>query len=99
MFILISDLYEGGVEAGLLRQLKDMKESGVTVLVLLALSDRGVPSYDEALAKKIANLGIPSFGCTPNKLPELMGGALRGDDLHALADRVKIGTKGNSSQP
>jgi hypothetical protein len=94
VFILISDLYEGGVEAGLLRQLKEMRESGVTVLVLLALSDRGVPSYDEALAKKIANLGIPSFGCTPSKLPELMGGALRGDDLYALAERVKIGAKG-----
>jgi hypothetical protein len=93
MFILISDLYEGGVEAGLLRQLGELKESGVTVLVLLALSDRGVPSYDEALAKRIAGLGIPSFGCTPNKLPELIGGALRGDDLHALADRVKIGAK------
>ncbi|QQO09958.1 VWA domain-containing protein [Breznakiella homolactica] len=91
MFILISDLYEGGVEAGLLRQLGDLKESGVTVLVLLALSDRGVPAYDEALARKISGLGIPAFGCTPNKLPELIGGALKGDDLHALAERVKIG--------
>ncbi|MDR2105304.1 MAG: VWA domain-containing protein [Deferribacteraceae bacterium] len=94
MFILISDLFEGGVEAGLLRQLGDMRESGVTVLVLLALSDRGVPSYDITLAKKIANLGIPTFGCTPAKLPELMGCALKGDDLHAVAERVKIGAKG-----
>lgn len=89
MFILISDLYEGGVEAGLLRQLGDMKESGVKVIVLLALSDRGTPSYDEALAGKINRLGIPCFGCTPNKLPELLGGALKGDDLNALADRIK----------
>jgi hypothetical protein len=93
LFILISDLYEGGVAAGLLRQLGELKESGVTVLVLLALSDEGVPSYDEALARKISALGIPSFGCTPNKLPELIGGALRGDDLSALAERVKIGAK------
>lgn len=93
LFILISDLYEGGVEAGLLRQLGDMKESGVTVLVLLALSDRGVPSYDERIAKKIAAMGLPCFGCTPSKLPELVGGALRGDDLNVLADRVKIGSE------
>ena len=94
MFILISDLYEGGVEAGLLRQLADMKESGVTVLVLVALSDQGIPAYDEELAKKINALGIPCFGCTPNKLPELIGGALRGCDLQALAEKVKIGAGG-----
>jgi len=90
MFILLSDLYEGGVEAGLLRQLGELKEAGVKVLVMLALTDRGVPSYDEALARKIAAMGIPSFGCTPSKLPELVGGVLRGDDLAALANRVKI---------
>ena len=91
LFILISDLYEGGVEAGLLRQLGELKGSGVTVLVLLALSDAGVPSYDEALARKIAALGIPSFGCTPNKLPQLIGGVLKGEDLAALAEQVKTG--------
>ena len=91
LFILISDLYEGGVEAGLLRQLGDMRESGVKIIVLLALSDRGTPSYDEALAAKINKLGIPCFGCTPNKLPELLGGALKGDDLNALADRLRTG--------
>ncbi|MDR2534416.1 MAG: hypothetical protein LBD29_00110, partial [Treponema sp.] len=79
------------VEAGLLRQLGDLKESGVTVLVLLALSDEGVPSYDADLARKIGALGIPSFGCTPAKLPELIGGALKGGELQVLAERVKIG--------
>lgn len=88
LFILISDLYEGGVEAGLLRQLEQMHQSGVKVLVLLALSDQGTPSYDEKLAKKISRLGIACFGCTPNKLPELVGGALRGDDLVALGARI-----------
>jgi hypothetical protein len=91
LFILISDLYEGGVEAGLLRRLADMKESGVTVLVLLALSDQGVPSYDERIAKKISAMEIPCFGCTPNKLPELIGGALRGMDLNELAKRLSGG--------
>ena len=93
MFILISDLYEGGVEAGLLRQLNEMYQSGVTVLVLLALTDSGTPSYDERLAKKINQLGIPCFGCTPNKLPELIGSALKGADLNALAERMKTDKK------
>jgi len=89
MFILISDLYEGGVEAALVRQLEEMRESGVKVLVLLALSDSGTPDYDEKLGKKIAALGIPSFACSPDKLPELVEGALKGFDLMALAERVK----------
>ena len=93
LFILISDLYEGGVEAGLIRQLREMHESGVKVLVLLALTDQGQPSFDERLAKKIAELGIACFGCTPSSLPELVSGALKGDDLVALGKRLKIGSK------
>lgn len=93
IFILISDLYEGGVEAGLLKKLTALHESGVKVLVLLALSDKGIPAYDEKLAKKIVNIGIPSFGCTPDKLPELIHAALKGFDLMALAEKIKFGAK------
>ena len=66
-----------------------MVEAGVRVICLLALSDSGVPSYDDGLARKLASLNIPCFGCTPQKLPELLEGALRGNDLQALATRLK----------
>ena len=89
LFVLISDLIEGGNQSGLIRRLHGMKESGVRVLCLLALSDSGVPYYDERVARTLSGLGIPCFGCTPNKLPELVEGALRGDDLRALAERVQ----------
>jgi len=85
LFILISDLFEGGVEAGLLRRLTDMHESGVKVLVLLALSDRGKPSYDEHLGKKISAVGIPCFACAPQRLPELVEAALKGHSLTRFA--------------
>ena len=91
---MITDLYEGGNEAQLVRRLKEMRESGVRVLCLLALSDSGVPEFDNRLAKKLSGLGIPCFGCTPNKLPELVEGALRGDDLTALAVRITASGKG-----
>jgi len=55
---------------------------------LLALSGSGIPSFDENLARKLAAVGIPCFGCTPQKLPELLEGALRGADLKALATKV-----------
>jgi len=94
MFILISDLYEGGVAAGLLRKLQEMKESGVKCMVLLALSDSGVPAYDRELGQKIANLGIPSFACSPDCLPQLVEGALKGHDLMELSEKVKMGSAG-----
>ncbi|MDR1673843.1 MAG: VWA domain-containing protein [Oscillospiraceae bacterium] len=88
LFILVSDLYEGGVEAQLVRQLEEIHESGVKCMVLLALSDGGKPMYDEQLGKRIAKLGIPSFACSPDKLPELVEGAIKGFDLMELSQRV-----------
>ena len=88
LFILITDLFEGGNEAQLVRRLAEMVSSGVRTICLLALNDSGTPSFDEGLARKLAALGIPCFACTPQRLPELMEGALRGADLKALAERV-----------
>ncbi|MEO0444825.1 MAG: VWA domain-containing protein [Verrucomicrobiota bacterium] len=93
LFVLITDLMEGGVEAQLIRRMKEIKESGVRTFCLLALSDSGIPWYDERVASKLANLGVPCFGCTPEKLPELVHGALAGDDLVELAKRVRTKSK------
>src|SRR5436190_19948164 len=88
IFFLISDLIEGGNQAQLVRRLKDMVESGVRVICLLALSDSGIPTFDQHVAKKLSEVGVPCFGCTPNKLPELIEGVLKKHDLKALATRL-----------
>lgn len=74
---LITDLYEGGNRAGLLRRLEALKASGVNVIVLLAISDKGKPCYDSQMAEKVAGLDIPCFACPPEKLPELLELALK----------------------
>jgi Mg-chelatase subunit ChlD len=79
VFFLISDLFEGGVEAKLLQNIEDIIESGVTFVSLLALSDNGKPSYDEKLAKKIAAMGAPCFACPPENLPRLLENAIKGN--------------------
>ena len=89
LFILISDLYEGGNQASLVKRMEELHESGVKVICLLALSDRGAPSYDESLARRISQIGIPCFACTPALLPELLEGALKGKDLNELAAAMK----------
>ncbi|WP_214627155.1 VWA domain-containing protein [Paenibacillus agaridevorans] len=93
LFILISDLFEGGNQAGLIRRMREMREAGVRTICLLALSDQGKPYYDENVAKKLAQDGTPSFACTPSMLPALVEGALKGHDLPALAEKLTGGNK------
>ncbi|MDR1340043.1 MAG: VWA domain-containing protein [Prevotellaceae bacterium] len=88
MFILISDLYEGGVRQGLLRRLSEMHEDGVKVISLLALSDSGKPDYDVNLAKEISRLGVACFACTPDRLPELVEAAIKGLDLKKFEQKT-----------
>ena len=49
--------------------------------ILLAISDGGKPYYDPMMAGKVAALGIPCFACSPQKLPQLLEMALKGQDL------------------
>ncbi|MBP2655280.1 MAG: von Willebrand factor [Firmicutes bacterium] len=88
MFILLTDLFEGGNEAAMVRRMEEMHKSGVKAICLLALSDKGTPCYNETLARKLAKIGITCFACTPALLPDLLEGALKGADLNALAARL-----------
>lgn len=85
ILVLISDLYEGGVEGNLLRRARELVDAGVQFITLLALSDEGAPAYDRELAAKLAALGVPSFACTPDAFPGLMAAAIRRDDVNAWA--------------
>ena len=81
IFVLISDLYEGGIAEEMLRRSAEIVDSGATMVALLALSDSGAPSYDAAHAAALADIGIPAFACTPNLFPDLMAAAIDHHDL------------------
>jgi Mg-chelatase subunit ChlD len=81
IFILISDLYEGGVRNEMLRRVAEMQASGVQVIVLLALSDEGAPAFDRENASALAGLGVPAFACSPDKFGDLMAAAIERRDL------------------
>ena len=85
IFFLISDLDEGGNRAALLRRLEELKDSGVTVVTLLAIADGGKPYYDAQTAQRIAAMGIPCFACAPDRLPELLERVLKGQSLEEMA--------------
>jgi Mg-chelatase subunit ChlD len=79
--VLITDLYEGGSDDSLVERLGRLSLMGVNVIVLLALTDTGHPSYNPALSARVAALGIPVFACTPDQFPDLMATALRRGDV------------------
>ena len=85
VMVLISDLYEGGLEERLLHRVAELVAAGVRFVVLLALSDSGHPAYDHAIAAQLVNLGVPAFACTPDLFPELIAAALSDRDLQAWA--------------
>jgi Mg-chelatase subunit ChlD len=94
--VLITDLYEGGNAEDLVARIARLAGLGVNVIVLLALADSGHPGYDSNLAGRIAALGIPVFGCTPDQFPELMAAALRREDIQQWAARKDIKTAGTT---
>lgn len=76
VLLLISDLFEGG-DAGLMRsRVAMLVRAGVTVVVLLALSDEGTPASDQHHAAELAALGAHVTACTPAEFPDLLGAVL-----------------------
>lgn len=81
ILILISDLFEGGNTVEMFRHVTAIKESGVTLIVLLALNDEGKPVYDKHNAAQLAAMDIPVFACTPDKFPEVMAAAINKQEI------------------
>ncbi len=89
-FILITDLYEGGDAKSMLARVAALKQCGVNVIVLLALSDDGHPGYNSSNAVQIAAMGCPVFACTPDQFPDLMATALTRKDIQQWAASQEI---------
>lgn len=85
VFVLISDLYEGGIAEEMLARASALVRSGVTMIALLALSDSGAPSFDARHAAALAEIGVPAFACTPDAFPELMAVAIERRDIGGWA--------------
>jgi len=92
ILVLITDLYEGGNQQEMLRRSAELVASGAQVICLLALSDKGTPSFDQGNAARLASIGIPSFACTPDLFPDMMAAAIQKQDLAIWAARNDIVT-------
>jgi Mg-chelatase subunit ChlD len=89
IFVLISDLYEGGVAEQLLARMNSLRESGVACVALLSLADSGAAAYDRELAAQLVSIGVPSFACTPDAFPDLLAAAISGDNLVSWVEQTE----------
>jgi hypothetical protein len=76
VLFLISDLFEGGNGAMMRQRVGELVASGVTVIVLLALSDEGTPAHDHEHAAALAALGATVLSSTPAGFPDILANAL-----------------------
>lgn len=90
IFVLISDLYEGGNRAEMFKRAQTLVNAGVQMIALLALNDEGAPSYDHQVVATFAEMNIPTFACTPDRFADLMAAAIQRQDLRAWAATEQI---------
>jgi len=76
VLFLISDLFEGGNGELMRRRVGELVAAGVTVVVLLALSDEGTPVHDHEHASALAALGATVMSTTPDDFPDVLADAL-----------------------
>lgn len=65
---VVSDFYEGGDAAHLVRLVRGLVEQGTHVLGLAALDEEAAPDYDRDLAQRLADVGAHVGAMTPGEL-------------------------------
>lgn len=86
VLLLISDLYDSDPKR-MLGHIARIQADGVRVVVLLTLSDDGLPFYNHDVAASLGDMGVPAFGCTPDAFPDLIAAAIQGEDLGRWAEQ------------
>ncbi len=68
LFILLSDLYEGGRPDLMYKWTADILESGAKMIALTSLDKDANPAYDHAAGERMAQLGASVAALTPEEL-------------------------------
>jgi Mg-chelatase subunit ChlD len=76
--VLITDFYEGRDDRDLVRQVREMDESGIRLIGLGALGYDARPAYNKTTVNKLRKVGMDVLVCTPEKLAECMAQIIRG---------------------
>jgi Mg-chelatase subunit ChlD len=76
ILVLVTDFREGGSPAGTVAAVRRLRESGVRVIGLAALSSDAQPSYHREMAQQCVDAGAEVAAVTPRRLAEWIGSIL-----------------------
>lgn len=76
IFVLITDLYEGGSLNELYATSRNIIESGAKMIVLTALDVNANPNYNRTVAARLVDLGAHVAAMTPEQLADWVGGVI-----------------------
>ncbi len=76
IFVLITDLYEGGSVSELYATSRNIIESGAKMIVLTALDVNANPNYNRTVAARLVDLGAHVAAMTPEQLADWVGGVI-----------------------
>lgn len=76
IFVLITDLYEGGSVNELYATSRNIIESGAKMIVLTALDVNANPNYNRTVAARLVDLGANVAAMTPEQLADWVGGVI-----------------------
>ncbi len=77
IYVIVTDLYEGGYAGHLLKTCSDIISSGSKLVFLTALDRDANPAYDVNLGQKIADMGAFVGAMTPEQLGDHIGKMIR----------------------
>jgi len=78
IFVVLTDFYEGGDSAGLVKTIADLCAQGTHVLGLAALDDAAMPDYDKNLAQRCVDVGAHVGAMTPGELAAFIAEKVKG---------------------
>jgi len=76
IFVLVTDLYEGGHPQEMFACARGLVEAGVKLMILTALDKEANPNYNRSAAAKMAALGANVAAMTPGELAAWVGGII-----------------------
>ena len=97
MFVLISDLYEGGVRDEMLARVgRDARRGRAGGGAARAVRRGRAGVRPGNAGRRLAELGVPAFACTPDAFPDLLAVALERGDIRAWAAKQELDQRGMS---
>ncbi len=73
IYVTVTDLYEGGSPAQLVKTCKDIIDSGSKMIFLTALDREANPAYDVHMGQELADIGAFVGAMTPEMLGDYIG--------------------------